>query len=124
MRFLSPEPATGQAEGRHGVMRRALTVAAAAIAVVLLGASASAGAASATATAATGKAHTGTSNRGHIRLFNVGATHSPELERLMRVHAAALKAAARTRSAALPSAASTVAGIDVASAQHPSAAAI
>jgi GH25 family lysozyme M1 (1,4-beta-N-acetylmuramidase) len=112
-------------------MRRALTVAAAAIAVVLLGASAgagaasaSAGAASSTAAAATGKADTGTSNQGHVRRFNVGATHSPELERLMRVHAAALKAAARASSAALPSAASTVAGIDVASAQHPSAAAI
>ncbi len=102
-------------------MRRAFTTAAAAIAVVLIGASAGADAVSASTGAAT--TQTGTSH-GRIDRFNVGATHSPKLERLLSGHAVAAKSAATIRPAALPSAASTVEGIDVASFQHPSGAAI
>jgi GH25 family lysozyme M1 (1,4-beta-N-acetylmuramidase) len=120
-------------------MRRALTTAAAAITVLLLGAATGAGpvsaspvsaktdsasAAAAAAAADTGRAHTGTTHRGHINRFNVSATHSPELERLMFGHAVAARSAAHARPVALPSAASTVEGIDVASGQHPSGAAI
>jgi GH25 family lysozyme M1 (1,4-beta-N-acetylmuramidase) len=103
-------------------MRRALTTVAAAFTVLLLGASAGAGAVSASAD--TAGAQTSTSRAGHIDRFNVGATHSPKLERIMSGHAVAAKSAAQVRPAALPSAASTVEGIDVASFQHPSGAAI
>ena len=103
-------------------MRRALTTVAAAFTVLLLGASADAGAVS--ASAGTAAAQASTSRGGHIDRFNVGATHSPKLERAMSGHAVAAKSAAQVRPAALPAGASTIEGIDVASVQHPSGAAI
>ncbi len=98
-------------------MRRQL-VSASAILALTLAAFAATGAAG----ASTGE--TGTSHGGHISRFNEGATHSPELERLLAGHAVAPSAAARARPAALASSASTVEGIDVASFQHPNGAAI
>ena len=54
--------------------------------------------------------------------FNVAATHSPQLDRLLAGHAAVAPRASRP--ASLSAAASTVQGIDVASGQHPKGAAI
>jgi len=54
---------------------------------------------------------------GSIVRFNVGATHSPQLEQMLAGHAAAAPRAA-VRPAGLTAAASTVQGIDVSSAQH------
>src|SRR5262249_5224785 len=64
------------------------------------------------------------SQSGHIRTgsvsrFNVGATHSPALERLLASHTAVATRASTVRPASLPAAASTLQGIDVASFQHP-----
>ena len=56
--------------------------------------------------------------------FNVGATHSPQLERELAGHQAVPPRNLRTRPASLPASASTVQGIDVASGQHPGGAAI
>src|ERR1700735_4842765 len=78
----------------------------------------------ATTAAGASTSETRTSHGGHIVRFNEGATHSPELERLLAGHPVAPSAAARARPAALASSASTVEGIDVASLQHPDAAAI
>lgn len=103
-------------------MRRALTTVAAAITVLLLGASAGTGAVA--ATAGTTSARTGTVRTGDIVRFNVGNTHSPQVERLMNRPAIAPRAAARVRPAGLASSASTVEGIDVASFQHPNGAPI
>jgi GH25 family lysozyme M1 (1,4-beta-N-acetylmuramidase) len=104
-------------------MRRALTTAAAAITVLLLGASAAA-AVSADSVARTASAQTGKSHGSHIKRFNESATHSPQVERLMTRLAVAPRTAARLRSAAASSVTLAVEGIDVASQQHPSGAAI
>ena len=60
---------------------------------------------------------------GSVVRFNVGATHSPELERQLAGHAAT-PSAAGARPADLPAAASALQGIDVASFQHPDGAPI
>gem|GEM_PF-1067492 len=103
-------------------MRRALATAASAITVLLLGAYV--GADAVAATAGTTSAQTAADRSGHIVRFNVGNTHSPQVERLMNRPAVAPRAAARLRPAGLASSASTVEGIDVASFQHPNGAAI
>lgn len=103
-------------------MRRALTTAAAAITVLLLGAYV--GADAVATTAGTVSAQTATGRSGHIVRFNVGNTHSPQVERMMNRPAVAPRAAARLRPAGLASSASTVEGIDVASFQHPNGAPI
>jgi len=61
---------------------------------------------------------------GKVSRFNVGATHSPTLERLLASHTALATRASTVRPASLPAAASTLQGIDVASFQHPGGAAI
>ncbi len=97
-------------------MRRQLATASAILALGL--------GAIATTAAGASTSGTGTIHGGHIVRFNEAATHSPELERLLAGHAVAPSAAARARPAALASSASIVEGIDVASLQHPNAAAI
>lgn len=61
---------------------------------------------------------------GSVVRFNVGATHSPELERQLAGHASGAPSSLRGRPAALPAAASVLQGIDVASFQHPDGAPI
>ena len=108
-------------------MRRPLASASAILALTLgaltIGAFAITAAAG-TSASGTGVSKTRVSNGGHISRFNEDATHSPELERLLRGHAVAPSEAARVRPAGLASSASTVEGIDVASFQHPKGAAI
>jgi GH25 family lysozyme M1 (1,4-beta-N-acetylmuramidase) len=66
---------------------------------------------------------TGVIKTGSIVRFNVGATHSPQLDKLLAGHAAAAPKAS-VRSDSLSAGASSVQGIDVSSAQHPDGAAI
>src|SRR5258708_24328333 len=61
---------------------------------------------------------------GSVSRFNVGAAHSPTLEKLLSAHAAVAPRAATVRPASLPATASTLQGIDVASFQHPGGAPI
>jgi GH25 family lysozyme M1 (1,4-beta-N-acetylmuramidase) len=105
-------------------VRRALAVAAVA-GIAVLGAT---GAASASPGIKPGvhdiSAHdSGVIRTGSVSRFNVGATHSPAVERLLAGHAA-VAPRAEVRPAGLPAAASTVQGIDVSSRQHPKGAAI
>jgi len=108
-------------------MRRSVTAATAVLALTLgaLATTAATGASASTSKAsrASGR-ETGASRGGHIVRFNEDATHSPQLERLLAGHAVAPSAAARARPSGLAASASTVQGIDVASIEHPSGAAI
>jgi GH25 family lysozyme M1 (1,4-beta-N-acetylmuramidase) len=80
-----------------------------------------ASAASSTQTRAVSQA--GIIKTGSVVRFNVGATHSPQVEHMLAGHAA-VAPSARVRPAGLSTAASTVQGIDVSSAEHPGGAAI
>jgi len=98
------------------VHRALAAVAAAGIAV--LGATGAATASPGVTPAASGVIRTGS-----VARFNVGATHSPVIERLLAGRAA-VAPHAKVRPAGLTAAASTIQGIDVSSAQHPNGAPI
>jgi GH25 family lysozyme M1 (1,4-beta-N-acetylmuramidase) len=111
--------------GKHRLVTKHRVFAALGIAVTLTlaGASAAFIASPATVSQAGTVSRTGIIKTGSIVRFNVAATHSPQLDRLLAGHAAAAPRAA-VRPAGLTAAASTVQGIDVSSAQHPDGAAI
>lgn len=108
-------------------MHRTLAVVAAAVSITLLGA---AGAAIASQPSAsqprvqTSGGQQGDVRTGSVSRFNVGAAHSPTIERLLAGTAATAPRAATARTAGVAAAASTVQGIDVSSGQHPGGAAI
>ena len=112
------------------VMHRVLAAAGTAAALMVSGASgaAASGVAGGSLAAPTHAVTIAASRPGVIRTgsivrFNVAATHSPQLERMLAGHPAVAPSAA-VRPGGLAAAASTVQGIDVASGQHENGAAI
>ncbi len=106
------------------VTHQGLAAVGAAIALVLSGASGAAIGSEATASSHSAAiSQPSTVKTGSIVRFNVGATHSPQLEHLLAGRPGVSPRAA-SRPGGLSSAASTVQGIDVASVQHPGGAAI
>ncbi|HUC25119.1 MAG TPA: GH25 family lysozyme [Streptosporangiaceae bacterium] len=79
---------------------------------------------SAPSTQASTVSQTSAIRTGSVVRFNVGATHSPQVEQMLAGHAAVAPRAAAAQAAGSSAAASTVQGIDVSSAQHSGGAAI
>ncbi|HTX85101.1 MAG TPA: GH25 family lysozyme [Streptosporangiaceae bacterium] len=104
-------------------MRRAMA-AVAAVGITLLGATGAAVASQASASAPGVQLHASAIRTGSVSRSNVGASHSPIVERLLAGTAATAPRAASARTAEVAAAASTVQGIDVSSGQHPGGAAI
>jgi len=108
-------------------MQRALAAAAAAaVGITLLVAAVASASQPSTKSTSSQPGASGSTNikTGSVSRFNVGAAHSPTLEKLLSGHAVAAPRAATVRPASLPAAASTLQGIDVASFQHPGGAPI
>jgi GH25 family lysozyme M1 (1,4-beta-N-acetylmuramidase) len=103
----------------HRALAAAATVAVGITVLVATMASASQPNANKPASSQSGPIRTGSVSR-----FNVGAAHSPTLEKLLSAHVAVAPRAATVQPASLPASASTLQGIDVASFQHPGGAPI
>jgi GH25 family lysozyme M1 (1,4-beta-N-acetylmuramidase) len=103
----------------HRALAAAATVAVGITVLVATVASASQPNANKPASSQSGPIRTGSVSR-----FNVGAAHSPTLEKLLSAHAAVAPRTATVQPASLPATASTLQGIDVASFQHPGGAPI
>jgi GH25 family lysozyme M1 (1,4-beta-N-acetylmuramidase) len=124
MRTLSPRAGAAAGTARTSALPRRLTAALTAVAAVgLLGVVGGAGATPARAASAPAVVRTGSVVR-----FNVGATHSPQVEHSLAGTPAVLPGHAAPRSASAGASpavtASSVQGIDVSSGQHPNGAAI
>jgi GH25 family lysozyme M1 (1,4-beta-N-acetylmuramidase) len=107
-------------------MHRTLAAVAAAVSITLLGATGAAVASQSTASqprVQSGATQRGVIRTGSVSRFNVGATHSPAVERSLAGHAA-VAPRAEARATGLAAAASLLQGIDVSSHQHLNGAAI
>ena len=115
-----------QVVAKHRVVAKRSVIAgvSTAVALTLAGGLAAAIGSPARSTQASTVSQTSTIRTGSIDRFNVGATHSPQLEHMLAGGAAVAPKAATIRPAGLATAASTVQGIDVASFQHSGGAAI
>jgi GH25 family lysozyme M1 (1,4-beta-N-acetylmuramidase) len=110
--------------GKHRVVvtkRRVIAALGTVVTLTLGGASAAFIASPATVSQAgtTAASPAGVIRTGSIVRFNVGATHSPQLERMLAGHPGVAPKAASVRQAGVATTASAVEGIDVSSAQHP-----